>query len=306
MSPLASTQVAPATFAPRRWRVNPAYAFTLPAISLLALVLLVPLGDVFYLSVHTDGSNGTMEFTGLSNYRQFLDDPMFWNAVRNTAIFTVGSVILHLLLGMGAALLLNRKIVGRTVFRVIALVPWMFSSVVVAVLWNWMYSPQFGVINDILDRIGIHSAAEIAWLGDLNLAMPAVIFANAWRGFPFVMIMVLAGLQSIPREEYEAANVDGASGMAAFRYVTLPHLRFVIGIAVILDSIWTFRYFDLIQVMTHGGPANATEVLVTLVFRNSFEYFKFGYASAIAVVAFFILLGFTLLYVRILLADERR
>jgi multiple sugar transport system permease protein len=169
-----------------------------------------------------------------------------------------------------------------------------------------MYSPQFGVINDILDRIGIHSAAEIAWLGDLNLAMPAVIFANAWRGFPFVMIMVLAGLQSIPREEYEAANVDGASGMAAFRYVTLPHLRFVIGIAVILDSIWTFRYFDLIQVMTHGGPANATEVLVTLVFRNSFEYFKFGYASAIAVVAFFILLGFTLLYVRILLADERR
>jgi multiple sugar transport system permease protein len=306
MSPLASTQVAPATFAPRRWRVNPAYAFTLPAISLLALVLLVPLGDVFYLSVHTDGSNGTMEFTGLSNYRQFLDDPMFWNAVRNTAIFTVGSVTLHLLLGMGAALLLNRKIVGRTVFRVIALVPWMFSSVVVAVLWNWMYSPQFGVINDILDRIGIHSAAEIAWLGDLNLALPAVIFANAWRGFPFVMIMVLAGLQTIPREEYEAANVDGASGMAAFRYVTLPHLRFVIGIAVILDSIWTFRYFDLIQVMTHGGPANATEVLVTLVFRNSFEYFKFGYASAIAVVTFFILLGFTLLYVRILLADERR
>ncbi len=306
MATLVSSHAAPATIAPRRWRLNPAYAFTLPAILLLALVLLVPLGDVFYLSVHTDGPGGTLEFAGLANYRQFLDDPMFWNAVRNTTVFTVGSVILHLLLGMGAALLLNRKIVGRTVFRVIALVPWMFSSVVVAVLWNWMYSPQFGVINDILDRLGFHGAAEIAWLGELHLALPAVIFANAWRGFPFVMIMVLAGLQTIPREEYEAANVDGASGLAAFRYVTLPHLRFVIGIAVILDSIWTFRYFDLIQVMTHGGPANATEVLVTLVYRNSFEYFKFGYASAIAVVTFFILLGFTLLYVRILLADERR
>lgn len=306
MSTLASTTAASVTPAARRWRVNPAYAFTLPAIALLALVLLVPLGDVFYLSVHADSSGGAMEFIGLSNYRQFLDDPMFWNAVRNTAAFTVGSVTLHLLLGMGSALLLNRKIVGRTVFRVIALVPWMFSSVVVAVLWNWMYSPQFGVINDILDRLGFHGASEIAWLGELNLAMPSVIFANAWRGFPFVMIMILAGLQTIPREEYEAANVDGASGLAAFRYVTLPHLRFVIGIAVILDSIWTFRYFDLIQVMTHGGPASATEVLVTLVFRNSFEYFKFGYASAIAVVTFLILLAFTLVYVRILLAEERR
>lgn len=306
MSTLASVRTMPAPAARRRRHINPAYAFTLPAITLLALVLLVPLGDVFYLSVHTDASGGNLTFAGLSNYRRFLDDPLFWNAVRNTSIFTVGSVVLHLLLGMGAALLLNRDIKGRTVFRVIALVPWMFSSVVVAVLWNWMYSPQFGVINDILDRLGIHSAAEIAWLGDLDLALPAVIFANAWRGFPFVMIMVLAGLQTIPREQYEAADVDGASGLAAFRYVTLPHLRFVIGIAVILDCIWTFRYFDLIQVMTRGGPASATEVLVTLVFRNSFEYFNFGYASAIAVVTFLILLGFTLVYVRTVLTEERR
>jgi multiple sugar transport system permease protein len=304
MPSLASAESAgPA--ASRRRRINPAYAFTLPAIGLLAVVLLVPLGHVIYLSVQTDAGGGEMVFSGLSNYSRFVDDPLFWNALRNTAVFTVGSVTLHLLLGMAAALLLNRQIRGRTVFRIIALVPWMFSSVVVAVLWNWMYSPQFGVINDILDRLGFHSAAEVAWLGDLDLALPAVIFANAWRGFPFVMIMVLAGLQTIPREQYEAADVDGASGLAAFRYVTLPHLRFVIGIAVILDSIWTFRYFDLIQVMTRGGPANATEVLVTFVYRNSFEYFKFGYASAIAVITFLILLGFTLVYVRTVLSERR-
>ena len=296
MSPLASTQVAPATFAPRRWRVNPAYAFTLPAISLLALVLLVPLGDVFYLSVHTDGSNGTMEFTGLSNYRQFLDDPMFWNAVRNTAIFTVGSVILHLLLGMGAALLLNRKIVGRTVFRVIALVPWMFSAVVVAMTWRWMLDAQLGIINAALAGLGLRG--PFLWFENARLALPAIIVTNIWRGFPFASITLLAALQAIPKEQYEAAAVDGASPLRQFRFVTLPNLRFALIIVATLDTIWNFKHFDLIQVMTNGGPAGATEVLTTLVYKASFENFEFGYAAAMGVVMSLILLATTVVYVR--------
>ncbi len=288
-----------------RRRINPGYAFSLPAVVLLALVLLIPLAYVINLSLQTEVGRGDMAYVGLDNYARFVADPYFWNAVRNTFAFTIASVAMHVLLGLGVALLLNKDIRGRTAFRVVALVPWMFSSVVVAALWRWMYSPEFGVINDILDRIGIISE-QIPWLGDLNLALPAVIFANAWRGFPFVMIMVLAGLQAIPREQYEAAAVDGASTIAAFRYVTLPHLRFVLSISIVLDSIWTFKYFDLVQVMTGGGPANATEVLTTLVYRNAFEYFRFGYASAIAVMMFLILLAFTAIYVRMALRQEER
>jgi len=303
MSSRAST-AATSLAARRRWRIDPAYVFTLPAVILLALVLLIPLAFVLNLSLQTEVGRGDMAYVGLDNYQRFIGDPYFWNAVRNTTVFTIACVVLHLLIGMATALLLNKDIKARTAFRISALVPWMFSSVVVAALWRWMFSAEFGVINDILDRIGFHE--QIAWLGSIDLALPAVIFTNAWRGFPFVMVMILAGLQAIPREQYEAAAVDGASRWSSFRYVTLPHLRYVISIGLVLDTIWTFKYFDLVQVMTGGGPANATEVLTTLVYRNAFEYFKFGYAAAIAVMMFLVLLAFTLFYVRLALREEEK
>jgi multiple sugar transport system permease protein len=260
---------------------------------------------VLHASVHTGGRRSN--FVGLENYRRFLEDPFFWNALQNTTLFTLGSVALHVVLGVGAALLLARAIRGRTFFRIVGLVPWMLSSVVVATLWRWMYHPQFGVINDILSRLGFQDLSQTAWLGEINLALAAVIFTNAWRGFPFVMIMVLAGLQAIPREQYEAASVDGAAGLAVLRYVTFPNLRFILTISILLDTIWTFKYFDLMQVMTGGGPANSTEVLTTLVYRNAFEFLEVEYASAIAVFMFLILLAFTLVYARLaLLGPEPR
>lgn len=302
---MSSTRVTEATAPPahRRLRFSPGYAFTLPAVILLVFVMVIPLLYVANLSLQTEIGRGDMGYVGLQNYARFIEDTYFWNAVRNTFVFTLGSVALHVLLGLGVALLLNKNIAGRTAFRVVSLVPWMFSSVVVAALWRWMYSAEFGVINDILSRLGVLEE-QVAWLGDITLALPAVVFANTWRGFPFVMIMVLAGLQAIPREQYEAASVDGASKLGAFRYVTLPNLRFVLSIGIVLDSIWTFKYFDLIQVMTVGGPANATEVLTTLIYRNAFEYFKFGYAAAIAIMMFLVLLGFTLIYVRMAIREE--
>jgi multiple sugar transport system permease protein len=267
------------------------------------VVLLVPLIYVLHASVHSGGRAST--FVGLANYRRFLEDPFFWNALRNTTLFTLGSVALHLVLGVAVALLLAQAIKGRTFFRIVGLVPWMLSSVVVATLWRWMYNPQFGVINDMLSRVGLPHLAQTAWLGEIHLALPAVIFANAWRGFPFVMIMVLAGLQAIPREQYEAASVDGAGGLAVLRYVTFPHLRFILTISIVLDTIWTFKYFDLVQVMTGGGPANSTEVLTTLVYRNAFEFLEVEYASAIAVFMFLILLAFTLVYARLTLLGQQ-
>jgi multiple sugar transport system permease protein len=281
-------------------RISPGYAFTLPAVLLLWVILFAPLAYVLYSSVHFNVGRSA-SFAGLSHYQRFLEDPYFWNALRNTVAFTLGSVVLHVLLGVGVALLLAQRIKGRTAFRIVGLVPWMFSSVVVATLWRWMYHPQFGVINDILSRLGLRELAQMAWLGEIAFALPAVILTNAWRGFPFVMVMVLAGLQAIPREQYEAASVDGASGWSLFRYVTLPQLRFILAVSIVLDTIWTFKYFDLVQVMTEGGPANSTEVLTTLVYRNAFEFLEVEYASAVAVFMFLVLLVFTLLYARLTL-----
>ncbi len=274
------------------------YFFVTPGILVLVFVLIIPLMNVLYMSFNQDITAEINKFVGFSNYNEIIKDSTFWKSFINTVVFTVMSVLFHLIIGVGAALLLNEPVKMRTPFRIIMLVPYMFSSVVVAGTWKWMFNSQFGVINDLLTRIGLNGT--FAWLGDVNLAMPSVILANVWRGFPFIMIMVLAGLQSISKEEYEASSIDGATGFKQFRYITLPHLKYIISIGLILDTIWTFKYFDLVQVMTNGGPANSTEVLVTLVFKHAFEYFQIGYASALAVIVFLILLVFTFLYLKLL------
>ena len=278
------------------------YLFVLPATLALALVLLFPLAYVVYSSF---GAVRGQEAGGLrlANYSRLFLDGKVREALANTATFTVASVGLHLGLGLVAALLLNRRFIGRTLFRIVALVPWTFAPVVVGVVWRWMYNAQFGIINDSLIRLGLIPEAR-SWLGEASLAMPSLILANVWRGFPFVMIVALAGLQAIPRELYEAASVDGADAGQQFWYVTLPNLRYVLLIAVILDSIWTFKHFDLVQVMTGGGPAGATEVLSTLIYRTSFEYLDIPYASAMAVAMFTILFGLMLVYLRMVLGSR--
>ncbi len=277
---------------------SPVFWYFLPAALVSALVLVVPLANVVLMSVQQEVAGGGFEFVGLRNFRELGADPLFFKALRNTTVFTLGSVALHVILGLGAALLLNQQIRARRLFRVIALIPWMFSSVVVAGTWRWLLNSQFGPVNDVFRRVGLPDSIE--WLGSVALAMPSVVLANAWRGFPFVMVMCLAGLQAIPREQYEAAAVDGAAAWARFLYVTLPNLRFVLSISAVLDIIWNFKYFDLVMLMTNGGPASSTEVVVTLVYRNAFEFFRFGYAAAQAVVVFLILAAFTTVYARLL------
>lgn len=279
---------------------SPFLWYFVPATLTSFLVLVVPLANVLWLSLQQDAGGGEFQFVGLRNFREILTDMVFLKAIGNTFTFTLGSVALHLVVGLGVALLLNQEIYARKAFRIIALIPWMFSSVVVAGTWRWLLNSQFGPVNDILRRVGLPSSIE--WLGNVSLAMLSVILANAWRGFPFVMVMCLAGLQAIPRQQYEAASVDGAGPWQRFWFVTLPNLRFVLTISTVLDVIWNFKYFDLVMLMTNGGPAGSTEVVVTLVYRNAFEFFRFGYAAAQAVVVFLILAGFTAVYVRLLKA----
>jgi multiple sugar transport system permease protein len=243
-------------------------------------------------------------FTGVANYVRLLHDDTFWLTLRNSFVWVFGSVSLQFVGGFAAALLLHQSFRGRAFVRTITLLPWIVPGVVVALVWEWLYQPNYGVINDLLMRLGwLHE--RVAWLSDPVLAMPAVIAANVWRGVPFFAIMLLAGLQAIPDELYEAARVDGAGVLQRFLHITLPLLRPIIVVATATRIIWTFNYADLIFVMTSGGPANATQITSTYTLLTAYSTLDFGYAATLSVVLLLIMLVFTILYLRITRGIER-
>lgn len=276
-----------------------AYSFLWPSLLILAALMVYPLVEVIRLSLHE--SNLIREaWVGLDNYRTLISDAFFWNTFLNTIVFTAGSVILHLALGLGLALLLNAKInqLFRTVARGILIVPWLLAPTVAGMIWVLMLAP-FGVFNGLLTTLGITSGStNIAWLGDSSTALGAVTAMNVWRAFPFFMVMLLAGLQSVPQQLYEAAQIDGATLWEQFRFITLPELRGVMATIVLLDSIWTFRAFDPVFVMTGGGPSHSSEVLATAIYFDGFQKMKFGYASAEAMIMFVALFIVSAIYVK--------
>lgn len=302
-SPLGDGKVIQARKKPRspallrRW-LGQGVLFVLPAVIVLAAVLLVPIASSIVMSFQNP-SPGESGFVGLENYRYILQEPAFYQALLNTAVFTAVSVGGAFLLGLAAALLVNERIRGRTVFRVVLLLPWVISLVVVGITWRWIYDPLYGVLNYWLEQLHIISQ-YVAWLGSANFAMPAVLVANIWQSSPFMMVMLLAGLQAIPEEQYEAARIDGASTWQRFRSITLPHLRYIAMIGITLDTIWMFRSFDLIQVMTAGGPLGTTEVLSTLIYREMFTNLRFGVAAAQGTVMFVITVILSLIYLGII------
>jgi multiple sugar transport system permease protein len=274
------------------------YWFVAPATAVLVLVLVLPVVHVGYESFVWTTSSRARVVPSLRNYAALAEDEVVGVAVANTATFTLASVLGHLGLGLGVALLLNQRIRGRAVFRNLALLPWMLPPAVVATGWAWLYHNPFGMLNPLLTGLGLLSTPR-AWLASPDTAMGAVIVANLWRGFPFISLVLLAGLQAIPATLYEAAGVDGAGPWARFRHVTLPGLRRVMLIALTLDVINTVKYFDLIWVMTAGGPANRTEVLATLIYRLAFQFFRTGRAAALAMLMVVALAAFSAFYVRL-------
>jgi len=270
-------------FASKRffWGPKQGYFFILPCFLLLLLVLGFPTIMAVLNSFAPIWTTGFKGFT-LDYYRRLLQDHIFWNAVLETVYFVGGTVTLHLLLGFCVALVLNKEIRARRFFRIVAILPWTVPDVIAGLIWAWMYDPISGIINDFLRRIGL-IRSTIEWLATPTLVMPSVIIADTWRGYPFVMLVLLAGLQAIPKELYEAARVDGATWWQELRYITLPNLKRMIFIASILDIIWQTRRFGLIWVMTEGGPARATEVISVLAYKTYFKFFDFEYASAMSV-----------------------
>jgi multiple sugar transport system permease protein len=276
------------------------YAYLSPTILLLIVLSLVPIGMVFYFSLM---NNVIMEqnpvFVGLANYAEILRDDVFHTAFGNTMYFTGMSVVFHLLLGLGFALLLNSKLINgttRALFRVIYILPWVFTASIIAILWRMMLNPN-GIVNSLLATFGIIDG-RVEWLSSRQLALHTVTFINIWAGYPFYMVSLLAGLQGIPDELYEAGTIDGASGPQLFRFITIPQLMPIIISLAMLDFIWTMQQFTLIWMTTGGGPIRTTEMLSTFTYKLAFSSYKFSMASTSAFVILLLSMFVAFFYVR--------
>jgi multiple sugar transport system permease protein len=270
------------------------YGFLAPTLILLLVLMVVPIVMVVGYSFQDNVIlNRSPEFVGVENFITILTDPAFLNAIKNTLIFTISSVVAHLVLGLTFAMLLNSELIGRVpraIFRALYILPWLFTAAVIAVLWRMLLAPN-GVINYLLNT-------DVEWLASPELALGSVTFINIWAGYPFFMVSLLAGLQGIPAELNEAARVDGANGIQRFFNVTLPQLRPIIISLVLLDLIWTSQQFALIWMTTGGGPIDVTEMLSTYTYKLAFSKYDFSLASTSAVLVLLMSMVLAFFYVR--------
>jgi ABC-type sugar transport system permease subunit len=274
------------------------YFLVLPAVAGILLVILFPIVYNTWLSFHMRRLIiPRTPFVGLMNYTNVLHDPEFWGAIWVTAIWAIGSICLNFVVGLSMALLLNLKFPGKSIFRIVFLIPWATPQIVAAMNWKWLLNDQFGLINALLVRFGLLSQS-VAWLADLRFALPMVILINVWKNYGFEMMAFLAALQSIPGVLYEAASIDGAGVGQRFRYVTLPLLRPIILVLIILRSIWSINSFDMVYVLTAGGPANATQLASLYVYKTAFERGMFSSSATASMMIFLVVLALAILFMR--------
>lgn len=277
----------------KNWRNQPAI-FLAPAAIVLLAVTGYPIVYVLWLSLEDFSLlQETSRFVGLDNYSRLFQDRRFWNSLFNTVYFTVISVFIELVLGLGIAMLVRHSFRGKGLMRAIILIPWAIPIVVSARMWEWMYNVDFGILNYLLGM-------RINWLGSPAWAIHAAIITDVWKMTPFVALLLLAGLQNIPQDLYRAARVDGASGWTIFWRITLPLLTPLILIVLIFRTIDAFRVFDAIYVLTGGGPGNSTETLSVYAYKVLFQTLQFGYGSTLAVVMFVCVGMITIVYARLL------
>jgi multiple sugar transport system permease protein len=263
----------------RDWKV--ALPFVLPMVVIMVGLIFWPFVNAILISFTTRSIARTEQWVGLDNYIRLWSDDSFRSALNNTVVFTVASVASKLVVGIAIALLLNSRLPFRNVLTGIMLLPWIVPEVVTAMAWRSIYDPLFGGLNPILQSLGIIDR-RVAWLAEPGLAMPSVIAVNIWKGIPFFTMLLLAGLKAIDRELYEAAEVDGASAAQRFRHITLPGLRYVIAVTVLLSTISTFNTFGLIYLLTGGGPGGATRVYSILAYERAILGLRFGPGAAVA------------------------
>ncbi|WP_112322811.1 carbohydrate ABC transporter permease [Oceanibium sediminis] len=269
-----------------------------PTVLVFCAVIVYPLISAIYLSlfsIYTPTLDG--EWVGLQNYATLLAKGEFWYSLRTNLIWTVGTLSLQIVFGIGMALVLHQNIWFRSLARSLILFPYFISTVVAVLVWKWLFNDLYGILNHLMMGAGLIEF-PIDYLGSMPNAMVSVILVGAWKYFPFVVIAVLARLQTIPGQLYEAARIDGAGPIARFFDVTLPQLREVLVVIVMLRAIWDFKEFDLIFLLTGGGPVTSTQTLPLLVYKEAFSLNQMGMATAYAVIMMLIMLVFMVLYIR--------
>ncbi|TPI45136.1 sugar ABC transporter permease [Mesorhizobium sp. B2-9-1] len=281
------------------------YLLTLPSLFLAAVVIFWPIWDLIQISTHDVNRFGQLrEFSGLANFAALAADPDFVAALWRTALWTVLVVGGALLLSIPVAIILNTDFYGRGLARVVIMLPWAVSLTMAAVVWRWALSGESGMLNSALMKLGLISQ-NIQWLASAETAFPMQVLIGILVTVPFTTTIFLGGLSSIPDDLYEAAALEGATPFQQFREITFPLLKPFINIAIVLNTIYVFNSFPIIWVMTQGGPANSTDILVTHLYKLAFRIGKLGEASAVSLVMFAILLVFTMIYVRLAMREQR-
>ncbi len=274
------------------------YTFVLPTVAVLLFVAAFPFLWNIWISLNDVRTTNIMRgypFIGFKNYIELFKDPMFYHSLHVSLYFVLGSIVGQFMLGLLIALIFNKYERLARFFRPIFVIPWLLSALIIGYSWIWMYNYNFGLINTILRMMGLK---PIKWLNDVKMAVWALVIANVWRGTPFTMLFLESSLKNIPKELYEAARVDGATGWQTFFYITLQLLRPALAINFILVTMWTFNLFDTILVMTQGGPADATMTTAMYMYNNAFKYGLFGYGAAITLVMLVINAALAVVYFR--------
>ncbi len=276
------------------------FCFILPALTVLALLLLYPVvTSVFYSFTSKHLIKADYEFVFFKNYIAVLTDPDFWTSFLTNIKWTVTSLFFQIVVGFLAALAVERIRKGKSFFRTILIIPWAFPSIVIALSWKWILNGVSGFLPNILVKMGIVDTVP-QFLSSANLAFPVLVMINVWFGAPLIMVNVLSALQTVPRDQYEAAQVDGASPLQSFIHITLPHIRIVMGLLIVLRTIWIFNSFDMIYLITGGGPAGLTQTVPIYAYNVGWGLKMLGRSSAVTVLLLIFLLMVCMLYFRIL------
>jgi multiple sugar transport system permease protein len=280
----------------KKGHIGTALLFLSPSIIIVAVFIVFPILFSFYLSFHEwNMFSADQDFVGLQNYRTLFRDPEFWGVFWHTTVYTLGTVPINMALALLVAYVLNKRIRGKRFLRAAFFTPVIISSVAAAVIWRWVFDPSLGLLNHIFTTLNL---PPVNWLNDPTAAMVSLIIVGVWKTFGINMILFSAGLAGIPDQYYEAAEIDGAGSFSKFWHITVPLLSPTTLFIMVLSIIGSFQVFDLVYVLTYGGPLGSTKVLVFYLYEHAFRYFNMGYASAVAYLLFFVLFVLTLAQIR--------
>ncbi|MFO1151644.1 MAG: sugar ABC transporter permease [Alsobacter sp.] len=294
--------------AQRVWACRADYMYVLPAFVVMLIVIAYPIYYTIDLSFYNTPPSLQLrdkQFVGFDNYTIILTSEVFWRVTANTFIWTIASTVFAFALGLGTALALNRDFVGRGVLRAIFIIPWVISAVAGSYIWKWIYHSDFGVIGAVLVQLGLAQRPP-NFIDSVSTVLPSLIVVNVWREFPFAMIMLTAGLQTVPDQLLRAAKVDGANAWQRFWHVTFPHLQGVSTVTILLLAVANFNSFIIPWIMTAGGPSNASHIWITHIYELAFGRQRWGIAAAYSVLLFLILMVLGYFYVRALSGSERK